>query len=128
VQGDCAAPAATTFRCVKINLKCASLQLDPLCADCCLLCCAGLKEATVLSQASIAAVSLASIAFNLRKRHPLYPDAKMLIDYEMCLTMTPALVSTWRLATVSCFGGGCAIVDGCWVLQVNGNLCVTGGW
>jgi hypothetical protein len=47
----------------------------------------------VLSQASIAAVSLASIAFNLRKRHPLYPEAKTLIDYELCLTMTPALVS-----------------------------------
>jgi hypothetical protein len=52
----------------------------------------GLKEATVLSQASIAAVSLASIAFNLRKRHPLFPESKTLIDYEMCLTMTPALV------------------------------------
>ncbi|WIA29116.1 hypothetical protein OEZ86_011627 [Tetradesmus obliquus] len=51
-----------------------------------------LKEATVLSQASIAAVSLASIGFNLRKRHPLHPDSKTLIDYEMCLTMTPALL------------------------------------
>lgn len=54
----------------------------------------------MLSQASIAAVSLASIGFNLRKRHPLHPDSKTLIDYEMCLTMTPALVSTQAAAAV----------------------------
>jgi hypothetical protein len=63
---------------------------------------AGLKEATVLSQASIAAVSLASIAFNLRKRHPLHPASKTLIDYEMCLTMTPALVRTHAMHASTC--------------------------
>eukprot|EP00879_Flechtneria_rotunda_P020888 GHRR01021993.1.p1 GENE.GHRR01021993.1~~GHRR01021993.1.p1 ORF type:complete len:495 (+),score=150.04 GHRR01021993.1:450-1934(+) len=51
-----------------------------------------LKEATVLSQASIAAVSLASILFNLPKRHPVYPASQTLINYELCLTMTPALL------------------------------------
>jgi hypothetical protein len=54
-------------------------------------CTPGLKEATVLSQCTIAAVSAASIVFNLPKRHPTNPDAT-LIAYEQLLTMTPALL------------------------------------
>jgi uncharacterized membrane protein YfcA len=55
------------------------------------VCAAGLKEATVLSQCTIAAVSAASIIFNLPKRHPQNPD-QTLIAYEVLLTMTPALL------------------------------------
>lgn len=51
----------------------------------------GLKDATVLSQCTIAAVSAASIFFNLPKRHPTHPD-QTLIAYEQLLTMTPALL------------------------------------
>lgn len=51
----------------------------------------GLKDATVLSQCTIAAVSAASIVFNLPKRHPTNPD-QTLIAYELLLTMTPALL------------------------------------
>jgi hypothetical protein len=54
-------------------------------------CAPGLKEATVLSQCTIAAVSAASIVFNLPKRHPTNPGAT-LIAYEQLLTMTPALL------------------------------------
>lgn len=54
----------------------------------------------MLSQASIAAVSLASIAFNLRKRHPTTPATKTLINYEVCLTMTPALLLGVSLGVV----------------------------
>jgi hypothetical protein len=50
-----------------------------------------LKDATVLSQCTIAAVSAASIVFNLPKRHPTHPD-QTLIAYEQLLTMTPALL------------------------------------
>jgi hypothetical protein len=59
-------------------------------ATCCVLP-PGLKEATVLSQCTIAAVSAASIVFNLPKRHPTHPD-QTLIAYEQLLTMTPALL------------------------------------
>lgn len=52
---------------------------------------AGLKDATVLSQCTIAAVSAASIFFNLPKRHPTDPS-QPLIAYELLLTLTPALL------------------------------------
>lgn len=57
-----------------------------------MLCCTGLKDATVLSQCTIAAVSAASIVFNLPKRHPTKPD-QTLIAYEQLLTMSPALLA-----------------------------------
>lgn len=52
----------------------------------------GLKDATVLSQCTIAAVSAASILFNLPKRHPERPD-QTLIAYPQLNTMTPALLA-----------------------------------
>lgn len=58
----------------------------------CTLVIADLKEATVLSQACITAVSAASIAFNISKRHPTQPTTKTLIDYETLLTFTPPLL------------------------------------
>lgn len=50
-----------------------------------------LKDATVLSQCTIAAVSAASIVFNLPKRHPDDPQ-QTLIAYEMLLVLGPALL------------------------------------
>jgi uncharacterized membrane protein YfcA len=50
-----------------------------------------MKQATVLSQAAIAAVSALSIVFNAPRRHPTRPDAT-LIDYDACLSLTPALL------------------------------------
>lgn len=53
----------------------------------------------MLSQCTIAAVSAASIVFNLPKRHPTNPDAT-LIDYQQLLTMAPALLSGVSLGVI----------------------------
>lgn len=60
----------------------------------------GLKDATVLSQCTIAAVSAASILFNLPKRHPDHPD-QTLIAYPQLNTMTPALLTGVGLGVIA---------------------------
>lgn len=60
----------------------------------------GLKDATVLSQCTIAAVSAASILFNLPKRHPDHAD-QTLIAYPQLNTMTPALLTGVGLGVIA---------------------------
>lgn len=51
----------------------------------------GIKSATGLSQAVIAAAGLGALAFSLRRPHPLLPWRPM-IDFSLALVLTPALL------------------------------------